>query len=302
MPPKRRRNDTDQDPDPANIPNTPRRNATAGPSRSRSTTTRKRAAPAPAEEELVPDVFKEMIREDARRERRNKIKEQEEGCTKRRKLEEEAAVQDETEELQEVPSEKTSPQSASKTSVPIPTTEDNDGEEGEDEDSDEDIDWENVDLSAKRELHIPDSNLPALTVRFSVALNIVDIFQAQAQAPVKEPEPAKPAALNLVLHDTAAAKKEGPKRRQITAVDRKTRLEVHKLNLICLISHVRLRNRWCNDTEVQVKTEYLFVCILAFNPSTRKTSARYSPKKSSINSTTMSKTSSSAAQYSSWKD
>ncbi|CCX31700.1 Similar to DNA repair protein rhp41; acc. no. Q10445 [Pyronema omphalodes CBS 100304] len=235
MPPKRRGNDTYQDPDPANTPNTPntpRRNATAGPSRSRSTTTRKRAAPAPAEEELVPDVFKEMVREDVRRERKNKIKEEEKSSTKRRKLEEEAAVEDETEELQEVSSEKTSPQSASKTSAPIPTTEDNDGGEGEDEDSDEDIDWENVDLSAK-------------------PLNIVDIFQAQAQAPVKEPEPAKPAALNLVLHDTAAAKKEGPKRRQITAVDRKIRLEVHKLNLICLISHVRLRNRWCNDAEVQ---------------------------------------------------
>lgn len=37
----------------------------------------------------------------------------------------------------------------------------------------------------------------------------------------------------------------------ISAVEKKLRLDVHKVHLLCLLSHVQLRNLYCNDEEVQ---------------------------------------------------
>lgn len=60
----------------------------------------------------------------------------------------------------------------------------------------------------------------------------------------KEPEPQK---------------KTAPRRKPVTATEKKLRLEIHKTHLLCLLAHVNLRNRWCNDHETQVragKTNY----------------------------------------------
>ena len=58
--------------------------------------------------------------------------------------------------------------------------------------------------------------------------------------------------LNLVLGDPSPSKPvNATARRKITAVDRRIRLETHKLHLLCLLFHVHLRNRWCNNDEVQ---------------------------------------------------
>lgn len=57
---------------------------------------------------------------------------------------------------------------------------------------------------------------------------------------------------------TIGAKKTddtGPKRkirrRAITSVDKKRRLDIHKMHLLCLLYHVHRRNAWCNDKRVQ---------------------------------------------------
>ncbi|KNG51555.1 DNA repair protein Rhp41 [Stemphylium lycopersici] len=57
---------------------------------------------------------------------------------------------------------------------------------------------------------------------------------------------------------TMGAKKTddaGPKRkirrRAITSVDKRRRLDIHKMHLLCLLSHVHRRNAWCNDRRVQ---------------------------------------------------
>lgn len=47
-------------------------------------------------------------------------------------------------------------------------------------------------------------------------------------------------------------KRTARKRKPLTAVDKKIRLDVHKTHLLCLLAHVALRNRWCNDDETQV--------------------------------------------------
>jgi len=61
--------------------------------------------------------------------------------------------------------------------------------------------------------------------------------------------------LNLVIDDTGASKSDSrqqSKRRPATAADRKTKLEIHKMHLLCLLAHVHLRSHWCNDDEVHV--------------------------------------------------
>ena len=60
--------------------------------------------------------------------------------------------------------------------------------------------------------------------------------------------PAPPATLELTLNDPAISHQT---RRKITAVDRRIRLETHKLHLICLLYHVKLRNRWIDLPEVR---------------------------------------------------
>ncbi|KAI9046360.1 putative DNA repair protein Rad4 [Aspergillus affinis] len=42
-----------------------------------------------------------------------------------------------------------------------------------------------------------------------------------------------------------------PRRKPITAAERKLRLDIHKVHLLCLMRHVHIRNLWCNDEEVQ---------------------------------------------------
>lgn len=41
------------------------------------------------------------------------------------------------------------------------------------------------------------------------------------------------------------------KRRGITSVDKKRRLDIHKMHVVCLLYHVHRRNAWCNDERVQ---------------------------------------------------
>ncbi|KAF1929956.1 Rad4-domain-containing protein [Didymella exigua CBS 183.55] len=45
--------------------------------------------------------------------------------------------------------------------------------------------------------------------------------------------------------------KKKVRRRAITSVDRKRRLDIHKMHVLCLLYHVHRRNAWCNDARVQ---------------------------------------------------
>lgn len=42
-------------------------------------------------------------------------------------------------------------------------------------------------------------------------------------------------------------------RKVVTADDRRQRLLVHKLHILCLIAHIHIRNSWCNDLETKVR-------------------------------------------------
>ncbi|KAM3515104.1 hypothetical protein MY11210_001222 [Beauveria gryllotalpidicola] len=68
---------------------------------------------------------------------------------------------------------------------------------------------------------------------------------------------AEPRAQDLELNLTAqkaanaASKRNAERRKPITKEERDRRLNVHKMHLLCLLSHVARRNHWCNDEQVQ---------------------------------------------------
>jgi len=100
------------------------------------------------------------------------------------------------------------------------------GDDSDDDDDDDGIDWEDVDLTT-----------------------------------ALEPKPADSEVLEVMLNDRGEAKKPVLERKKITAIDRRIRLEVHKLHLLCLMAHVSRRNKWCNNTQVQVTPKFLSTCI-----------------------------------------
>ncbi|TVY35721.1 DNA repair protein [Lachnellula occidentalis] len=60
------------------------------------------------------------------------------------------------------------------------------------------------------------------------------------------------------LELTLTANKTGPqrpkvatRRRVVSKAERVMRLEIHRMHILCLLSHVERRNDWCNDSEVQ---------------------------------------------------
>lgn len=44
-----------------------------------------------------------------------------------------------------------------------------------------------------------------------------------------------------------------PRQKPLSAAEKKLRLDTHKTHLLCLLRHVHLRNRWCNDPGLQVR-------------------------------------------------
>lgn len=64
--------------------------------------------------------------------------------------------------------------------------------------------------------------------------------------------------LQITLNQEPQKQKRTVQRRKpVTAAEKKLRLDVHKAHLLCLLAHVALRNRWCNDDETQVRKSCL---------------------------------------------
>lgn len=95
--------------------------------------------------------------------------------------------------------------------------------ESDDEDSDEDeIEFEDVDFGA-------------------------------VQLDSETPQEPKKLTLNLSEHTStaAAAKKAVDRRKPITKEEKERRVAIHRTHLLCLVLHCALRNRWCDDDQVQ---------------------------------------------------
>lgn len=75
--------------------------------------------------------------------------------------------------------------------------------------------------------------------------------------------------LKLVLDSNEDGKKasrqlSAARRQTFTSAHRRLRLALHKMHILALISHNRLRNQWCNDPKLQTDLQKLIT------PSTRK--------------------------------
>jgi xeroderma pigmentosum group C-complementing protein len=93
---------------------------------------------------------------------------------------------------------------------------------------DSDMEWEEVDLQ---------QNTPG---------------PAPAAASSDDDEP-----LQLTLGDSCDKGKKSvaaSRRKPVTAAERRWRLSIHKVHVLCLLSHVQLRNLWLNDADVQVNS------------------------------------------------
>ena len=95
----------------------------------------------------------------------------------------------------------------------------------EDEDDEDDVEFEDVEVSAAAG---PSSAVPAS-------------------------ENVKELSLNLTAQKDAmgAGKRAVERRKAISREERERRADVHKVHLLCLLSHVERRNWWCNDAKVQ---------------------------------------------------
>jgi xeroderma pigmentosum group C-complementing protein len=120
----------------------------------------------------------------------------------------------------------------------------------EDDDEDEDIEFEDVALPQPTmqtmELESDDDDEDE-----DIVFEDVD-FTAPLQD-LGKPEEPKSLELNLTAHQssTAQVKKAAERRKPISREERKTRMDVHKTHLLCLLSHAARRNHWCNDGKVQ---------------------------------------------------
>ncbi|KAK3902278.1 hypothetical protein C8A05DRAFT_44265 [Staphylotrichum tortipilum] len=65
--------------------------------------------------------------------------------------------------------------------------------------------------------------------------------------------PSSTGGLNLDLsaHLANMTPRRADRRKPMSKEEKARRVEVHKLHVLCLLAHVEIRNRWCNDLEVQ---------------------------------------------------
>jgi xeroderma pigmentosum group C-complementing protein len=112
-------------------------------------------------------------------------------------------------------------------SLPAPTMQtierNSDDDEDEEDDDEEDIQFEDVAFAT-----------PAKNTEVAV-------------------EQANELELNLTAHQeaTTSNKRNAERRRPITKEEKDRRVDIHKMHLLCLLSHVARRNHWCNDLAVQ---------------------------------------------------
>jgi len=57
--------------------------------------------------------------------------------------------------------------------------------------------------------------------------------------------------LTLAAPKTPQRPKISTRRRVVSKAERVTRLEIHRMHILCLLSHLERRNDWCNDSDVQ---------------------------------------------------
>jgi len=80
----------------------------------------------------------------------------------------------------------------------------------------------------------------------------------------RDESPEQPTAADLATNlniavildsDKAKGKKSRTNQRlSSSTMEKQKRLDIHKIHLCCLLAHVYMRNAWCNDEQIQVRS------------------------------------------------
>lgn len=76
--------------------------------------------------------------------------------------------------------------------------------------------------------------------------------------------------INLTAHQEAMTpKRNADRRKPISKAEKERRVEIHKMHLLCLLSHANKRNHWCNDAVVHATLRPLLTSkiVTYLNPS-----------------------------------
>lgn len=119
---------------------------------------------------------------------------------------------------------------------------------GDDAGDDEDVEFEDVVLptptvqTVDRESDESDDD--------EIDFEDVVIAPAASSAPPAGEE-SKGLTLDLSAHLAAMGPRRADRRKAMSKEEKERRVQIHKMHILCLLSHVERRNRWCNDPRVQ---------------------------------------------------
>ncbi|KAK1836633.1 Rad4-domain-containing protein [Podospora conica] len=142
------------------------------------------------------------------------------------------------------PGERPPPKSPPKT-IPKPPSKDDD-----DDDDDDDIEFEDVPAPVIQTITREEDEDDDEDIEFED----VDISTAgpSASSAVPASGNVKELSLNLTAQKEAMTSQRAVERRKaISREEKERRADIHKMHILCLLSHVERRNWWCNDTKVQ---------------------------------------------------
>lgn len=212
---------------PTKIPMPRRKNASTG-TKSQKAPTRRSARRAAAQEQDVPDIYQEMLVEAYHNNPDDFAPSLR--PAKRRKVEQEAAVEHETSGPGEIepatPLASSPPLERSRSPIPIPTPPqqvvfNNDISDSED---DSDVEFEDVEIGR----------------------------QSSVEAGNATDDQAEPRTLRIDLSASSVTPQKLVQRRKpVSKAERDFRLDVHKWHLLTLLVHIATRNKWCDDERVQ---------------------------------------------------
>lgn len=135
------------------------------------------------------------------------------------------------------------------TAYDIDASDDEFAEEDDDEEGDSEMEFEDVELSA--------TTSTSAAPMASASKDGDQVMQFTLDKP-----------------DESISRKPQKKRRKpASPQERKARLDVHKMHILCLLSHLESRNKWCNDDEVQSTLRKLLTrrIVDLLNPDESKT-------------------------------
>lgn len=169
---------------------------------------------AHSSDDAVPEVFKELLESEPLPHPSSSR------STKRRRVGSKAIIS--SEKLAETVQPLAAPQDSyveAQANRPVQTTFDS-----EDDSEEDNVEWEDVNL---------DTLIPEPTPSVDA---IPDSLSIVISAGTKLPTPSKRKT-----------------RKPPTNAERKMRLDIHKVHILCLLYHCLIRNHWCNDIQLQVE-------------------------------------------------